>query len=170
MSWKKIIGGIAPTIATALGGPLAGTAVKYLSGQLLGDENASEAELEAAIASASPEDLARLKEIDANFKVEMERIGVDIFELETKDRQNARDMAAKTTLIPQMILSVVYIAGYFGLIYLLLFGDVAIKNEIRDMAQILIGIMTTAIPMILQFWFGSSHGSKSKDGPPKLKS
>ncbi len=161
--WKSVLSSIAPTIATALGGPVAGGAVKYLAGAFLGDEDASEQDLQRAISTASPEQLARIREIDAKFKVDMERAGVDVFELETKDRQDAREMAEKKGLWPQMVLSVVYIAGYFGLIYLLLFGDVEIKQSVKEMSSILIGIMTTAIPMILQFWFGSSHGSKSKD-------
>ena len=50
--WKKVLGGIAPTIATALGGPLAGTATKFLASSLLGKDEASESELEAAIIGA----------------------------------------------------------------------------------------------------------------------
>ena len=163
MDWKNLLGSIAPTIATALGGPLAGTATKFLANHFLGDEDAPMEDIQAAVMGASPEQLAALKKIDADFKVEMERIGVDIFALEVEDRKSARDMAAKTSLVPQMILSCIYISGYFALIYLLLFGDVELKASISDMAKVLIGIMTTAIPMILQFWFGSSHGSKNKE-------
>lgn len=161
--WKNVLGGIAPTIAAALGGPVAGGAVKFLADKFLGDEKAGEHDLAEAIAGASPQDLAELRRIDAEYKIAMEKAGVDVFKLETQDRANAREMATKTSLIPQMVLSVIYIVGYFTLIYLLLFGDAEIKQSVGDLAKVLIGVMTTAIPMILQFWFGSSHGSKNKD-------
>jgi hypothetical protein len=36
MDWKKIVGAVAPTLATALGGPLAGMAAAAVSDALLG--------------------------------------------------------------------------------------------------------------------------------------
>ena len=56
-----LLGQIAPTIATALGGPLAGIAVKTLSAVLLGHENGSEDDVKAAMTSASPDQLVALK-------------------------------------------------------------------------------------------------------------
>ena len=47
-----LLGQVAPTIATALGGPLAGVAVKTLSNVLLGHENGSEDEVKATKAVA----------------------------------------------------------------------------------------------------------------------
>ena len=161
--WKSLIGTLAPTIATALGGPLAGTATKFLASSLLGDENATQGDLEAAILGGNPEALANIKQIDADFKIEMERIEVDVYALEVDDRKNARDMA-KVNMVPQMILSVIFIGGYFAIVYLLFSGQAKIAPEIRDVANILLGVMTGSIPTILQFWFGSSHGSKQKHG------
>ncbi len=50
---------VAPTIASALGGPLAGLAVKTLSSALLGTEQGSEQEVAAALSSATPDQLAK---------------------------------------------------------------------------------------------------------------
>ena len=44
VDWKDVIGAVAPTIATALGGPLAGAAVKTLSNVLLGHEKGTESD------------------------------------------------------------------------------------------------------------------------------
>jgi hypothetical protein len=66
-----LLGQVAPTLATALGGPLAGLAVKTLSNVLLGNEEGSEAEVAAALRNATPDQLAEIKQIDADFKVRM---------------------------------------------------------------------------------------------------
>jgi len=156
MNWKKIVAGVAPTLATALGGPLAGTATKYIAGQLLGDENASEAEIEAAILNATPEDLMNLRKIDNDFKLEMKRLDVDLEKMAVDDRKSARSLAEKTNLWPQIVLSVLFIGGYFGILYLLFSGTITLDGSIRDMANILLGVLTAGIPMILRFWFGGS--------------
>lgn len=158
---KKLIAGVAPTLASALGGPFAGSAVKFISQKLLGKDNATEAEVEIALASASPTELGALRKIDNEFKVEMGRQGIDVFALEVDDRKDARALA-RVNMVPQMILSVLFIGGYFFLVWMLFSGKVVISEELRDMANILIGVMTANIPQIMAFWFGSSHGSKSK--------
>ena len=48
----NIVKTVAPTIATAMGGPLAGMAVRTLSETLLGKPDGTEAELAAAAAAA----------------------------------------------------------------------------------------------------------------------
>lgn len=160
-SWKAIVANFAPTVAAALGGPLAGTATKFLASQLLGDENAKDAAIEAALLSATPADLAKLKEIDNNFALEMSKLDVDVFKLEIDDRQGARDLA-KLNMWPQISLSALFIGGYFSLIFMLFSGEVVISENIKDMGNILLGVLTASVPQIMSFWFGSSSGSKEK--------
>ena len=73
MDWKNTLAAIAPTLATAIGGPLAGGAVKFLSGKLLGDD-ANIQDLEKLVTNASPDQLAEIKRLDNQFKLEMEKI------------------------------------------------------------------------------------------------
>jgi len=37
-----------------------------------------------------------------------------------------------------------------------------LSAEMQPTFNIILGVLTAAIPMILQFWFGSSNGSKDK--------
>ncbi len=161
MNWKNIVSNLAPTIATALGGPLAGTATKFLANEFLGNSDANEKDLQAALVGATPEDLAKLREIDNKFALEMSKLDIDVFALEVEDRKSARGLA-KVNMRPQMILSTIFIGGYFVLIFLLFSGEVQITENIKDMANILLGVLTASIPSIMQFWFGSSSGSKEK--------
>ena len=95
MSWKDTLAAIAPTLATALGGPLAGAATKFLASELLGDENASLESIEAAVIGASPEALVNLKQLDADFKLGMKKLDVDVIKIEATDKE----MRVKITLI-----------------------------------------------------------------------
>lgn len=160
--WKQILAGVAPTIATALGGPLAGAATKHLAAALLGDKDAKAGQIEGAILSATPDDLLNLRKIDNDFKLKMQQVGVDVYKISVDDRKDARGMAVKTSMAPQCVLSVIFIGGYFGLLYMLFGGHISIDDSLRDMANVLIGVMTANIPQIMAFWFGSSHSSKVK--------
>ena len=162
MDWKDIVKSIAPTLGTALGGPMGGMAVKFLGDKLLGSESASETDVADFISSASPDTLLQVKGLENDFKTKMKELEVDVFKLETEDRKDARTLA-KFNMWPHITLSAIYVIGYFLVLSSILTGKVQIPVESREQVNILIGIMTAAIPMILQFWFGSSHGSKTKD-------
>jgi len=155
MSWKKIVAGIAPTLATALGGPFAGMAVKAIGNKLIGKENAQEAEVEAALLSATPDQLLKIKELDSEFALEMKRLDVDLEALAVSDRSSARELF-RVNIWPQITLSVLFIGGYFTILWALFGGTIMLDPSIRDMSNILLGVLTAGIPMILRFWFGGS--------------
>lgn len=69
MNFKKLIGTVAPFLGTLIGGPFGGAAGAALGKLLCGDEKASEKEIEKAIASASPETLLKLREIDSQERI-----------------------------------------------------------------------------------------------------
>lgn len=161
MSWKETLGALAPTLATALGGPLAGAATKFIAGKLLGDENADIQDIEAAVLGASPEQLANLKSLDNEFKLEMKKLDIDVIALSVDNTKSAREMA-KTNMWPQIILSALFVVGYFAILISLGFGLFSLDNSAKDTLILLLGIMTREMPTIMQFWFGSSFGSKNK--------
>ena len=167
--WKKILGGIAPTIATAMGGPMAGAAVKFLSNSLMGHNDATEDEIKDYLVSADPQQLANIKEIDNNFKAKMKELDVDIYKLNVENTKSARSMAEKTTMWPQIILSSIFVVGYFAILILLASGIFVIPEQIKDTLILLLGVMTREMPTIMQFWFGSSFGSKKKTEKYEVK-
>lgn len=160
--WKSVLGSVAPLLGTAVGGPFGAMAGKLLGQALVGDENASEKQIQQALATADPATILKVKEAELKFQATMKELDIKEVDLHLKDTQNARDMAIKTTLVPQMVLSAIFITGYFILVFILFSGQIKIDDSIRDMSNILIGVMTANIPSIMQFWFGSSHGSKTK--------
>lgn len=84
LDWIKKIAGYAPDIAAAVatgGSSLAVTGLRILGKELLGNESASESEIERAVLSASPEQMVELTRCNNEFKVEMKR-------LENQDKQS----------------------------------------------------------------------------------
>jgi len=158
--WKSLLGSIAPTIATALGGPVAGMAVKALGGALLGNEDAGKDEVELALANASPADLLKVKEVDAKFKTDMEKAGVDLERIASDDRANAREREIKTGDNAPKILATVIVIGFFATLYAIAFAD--IPDKAMQPVSILLGALTAMLTQVGNYYFGSSAGSKKK--------
>lgn len=161
MDWKGIVSSIAPTIGTALCGPIGGTAVKFLADKFLGNENATEDELREAILGAKPEDLVKIKSLESEFKLQMRKLDIDIERLHQLDRASARDLA-KTDIKPHVVFSVLFIGGYFVILILIMNGGVKIDDKIFAVFTTVFGVVTASIQQIMNFWFGSSKGSKDK--------
>ena len=160
MSWLETIGKVAPLVATTLGGPLAGMAVKMAT-DALGIEN-SEKALESAVLSGSPEVLFQMKQVESNLKIELRKLGIKEQEIAAGDRSDARSLA-KANMLPQIILSTIYTIGYCAVLWQFVTGDVVIPVESSGTFNIVLGVLTAAQTQIMNFWFGSSSGSKSKD-------
>lgn len=158
MDWKKTLATFAPTIATALGGPLAGMAAKVIANKLGIDP----ADIEQAVLTGDPEVMLKLKQAEQSFLLEMEKLGVERDKLIIGDVQDARGLA-KLDMTPHMILSTIYTIGYFGLIASLIFDLASVPDgNSGHLMSGLIGVLTTLQVKVADFWFGSSHGSKQK--------
>jgi uncharacterized membrane protein len=57
----------------------------------------------------------------------------------------------------QVVLSVVFIAGYFVILSKFLDGKIATPPEWKDVLTALISLLTAAVLMICQFWFSRSR-------------
>lgn len=161
-NWKSIVATVAPGIATALGGPLAGIAVKTLSGALLGKDDGTQAEVEEAILQADPEALARVREADADLKARLAQAGVDLEKMAAQDRASARSMAMTKGLTPQVILAAIFVCGFVAVLYSVFSGMAPLTDTTRDVVIYLLGILSAGLTQVMNFFFGSSAGSKEK--------
>ena len=155
-----LLGQIAPSIATALGGPLAGVAVKTLSGALFGHEDSTEEQIIEAMATASPDQLAAIKKIDADFKVQMKSLDIDLERIAAGDRDSARQMQKETKDPTPKILAYFITFGFFGaLVWILVFG---LPQTGLEVILMMLGSLSTSWTGVVQFYYGSSAGSKAK--------
>jgi len=161
--WKSILSQVAPTIATALGGPLAGMAVAFIGNKVLGKPAATVDDIANLVTSTDPQALVQLKQAELDFQAHLQDVGVQLDQLDVSDRESARNLAIARGFWPQIALSVVFLGGYFMLMWVIVVGSVNIPPAYHDLAVTLIGVLTAGVPMILNFWFGSTHGSQKKD-------
>ena len=158
MSWKSILSSVAPTIATALGGPFAGTAVKFLAGKLLGDESKSQDEVEQFILGASPEQLVNIKKLDNDFKLEMEKLGVDVFKLEVADKGNAREHNKHSNM--PAVLSISLTGFVVGIVCALFYTSP--PEGAREVLFMLLGVVIKEWSNSMHYWYGTTRSSQEK--------
>lgn len=159
--WKAPLRVIAPTLATALGGPLAGAAVAALSKKLLGKEGGSQEEIAEVLLGGKPEDLLKLKELEVEFKEHMAALGVELEKLEVEDRKDARARQVATKDPIPNILACVIVLALLVMMGLLFSHTVPEPNQAAF--HNLLGILEGAVLSVMNFEFGSSRGSREKD-------
>jgi len=159
-SFGPLLRQVAPTIATALGGPVAGMAVRALSIGLLGRDDGSASDLAEVLAAATPDQVTEIKRIDAEFQVKMKQLDIDLEALVVADRKSARDMQTqvRSNLVPALAIFV--IVSFVSVTVATLLGYTKIDSVL---AGTLIGYLSAKAEQIISFYFGSSHGSQNKD-------
>lgn len=166
--WRATIGAVAPGLATALGGPLAGAAVKVIADKVFGNPNASEADLAAALAlgTLTGEQIKALKQAEMEMQVELARIGQASDAAYLADTDSARK---QTTALAQSgsgiawgapVVSTLIVVGYFACIYMLFLVDRQWDERTSGLLNNLFGALTAAFIQVANYWLGSSAGSK----------
>jgi hypothetical protein len=159
--WKSVVQAVAPTLATALGGPLAGSAVQAIGAALLGKPEASEREVAQAVERAQPQALATLREADAAFAAEMARLELDLERLAADDRADARSREVQTgDKITPRALAVGITLGFFGVLAVMLARGLPAQGG--DAILVMLGALGAAWTAVVSYYFGSSAGSQRK--------
>lgn len=176
--WKATLGTVAPGLATVLLGPMAGMAAKIAVEKLgLTDEGegSNTEKLANAVASGDPDVFVRLREAEIELEKELRRMDLSFEQLKVKreeiaagDRDSARDLAKARGMTPQVILGAIYTGGFVILLFALFDGQVALDPEHEALANILLGMLAAGQTQVLNFFFGSSTGSKNKDAAMAL--
>jgi hypothetical protein len=151
----NLLKGIAPTLATAVAGPLGGAAVSAIAGRL-GVTDSVEAVAKAI--AGDPQAAQKLADMELEYA-----------KLNAQDRDSARKAYAAIAtsenatkldkmVVPILALGVVGLA--FSLIGVLMFVDT--PNDQQQLVIFALGFITSAAGQVLSFYFGSSQGSKDK--------
>tara|TARA_R110000868_G_scaffold17677_10_gene77026 strand:- start:310 stop:828 length:519 start_codon:yes stop_codon:yes gene_type:complete len=152
---------VAPSIASAVGGPLAGMATRAISEALLGKSDGTEQELENAVASATPEQLLALKKAEQEFAVKMRELDIDLERISNADRDSARSREVSLRDWTPRVLAGLITVGYFGVLFWMLrFG--LPNTGSSEALLVMLGALGTAWGGVVAYYFGSSAGSKEK--------
>lgn len=161
MKLKDIVRTVAPALAGALGGPLAGTAVRVLSEKFLGKPDGTPEELETFLQTASPEQIVALKALDLEFKGKLLDAGIKIEEIEVADRSSARQMFMAAKDPTPSLLTAAVVVVWAAIQYLLFTGEA--PEGSRELIARMLGTVDAALLTVMTFWFGSSRGSSEKN-------
>lgn len=150
---KGLIGDLAPTLGAALGGPVGGAAATMLADVLGCDPTPQK--IEKALQQATPEQLAEIKKAELDFEVRMKELEVDVFALETKDTQHARDAFQEDwTARAIALLSILLFGGYVLLVTL----QPADDNDL-NVVNLVLGYLGGIVSSVVSFYFGASKSS-----------
>ena len=154
MDWLKQI---APTLATALAGPLAGLAVDAISKAVGIDpkdvnKTISEGKLTA-------EQIAQIKTAELAMAARAQELGLDFEKIAVDDRKSARQMQISTQSWIPGGMAILVTIGFFGI----LIGLMTEHFKTSDALMLMLGSLGTAWTGIIAFYFGSSAGSQKKD-------
>jgi hypothetical protein len=152
---------LAPTIATAVGGPLAGTAVTFLEKALGLAPGAGAQSVATALSAATPEQLAAVKAAENDFTVKMRELDISVTKLDDDDRESARAREAAIKDATPAILAYVLTIGLFG--FIVLMSLVSIPPSSAQALNLTLGSIGTAWVAMISYYYGSSRSSQSKD-------
>ena len=156
MDWLK---SIAPTIATAMGGPLAGMAVEAISKAIGVDP--SEVQNTINSGKMTADQIASLQTAEIALKARAQEMGLDFEKLAVADRASARQMQISTNSFVPPTLSIMIVVAWSAVQYFLLTH--VIDPSMRELIARVLGTLDGALMLVLSFYFGSSSGSQAKD-------
>ncbi|MEL7030189.1 MAG: hypothetical protein AAGL49_13515, partial [Pseudomonadota bacterium] len=160
-AWKRVVAAAAPQLAHALGGPLAGAAVRAIAEKVLGDPEADETRLEQALAAPSPAQLAALRQAEAEFVRAMQELEIDLERIAAADRDSARRRQTEMKDWTPSVLGFAIIAGFFCVLVAMMGGAIPAGAETEF--SILLGALATMTAAVVNYFFGSSAGSARKN-------
>jgi hypothetical protein len=154
MEWLK---SVAPTIASALGGPLAGLAVEAVSKAIGIDPKDVQSTIDSG--KLTSEQIGQIKLAEIEMAARAQELGLDFEKLSVQDRSSARDMQSATRSMIPSVLAMLVTLGFFGI----LVGLMTEQFKTSDALMMMLGSLGTAWTGIIAFYFGSSAGSQAKD-------
>ena len=152
-SHDLVVGSIAPNLGAALGGPLGGMAGSVIS-EVLGVPNNPKA-IEQGLQQATPEQMLQLKKAEKDFEIRMQELEVDVFKLETQDKQDARGKFSKDWTARIMGLAV--LGGFLGYIFLVTLQPPEQNSE--ALINLVLGYLGGLASAVISFYFGASNSS-----------
>ena len=159
MKLGKLLSSLAPTIASAAGGPMASMAVHVAAKKLHLPETTTANEIEDLI-EREPHKAVALKEADKEFADTIKAMEIDLesFKTEVEDRQDARQKNREANdWTPRIfILLALFLYGGFIVLVTVMPHD---QND-ETIISLVLGQLSSLLALGGSYYFGSSNGKK----------
>jgi hypothetical protein len=163
--WKSVLGQIAPTAATLLGGPFAGlavgTLVKALGISTEGKDPVATIQTALTTGQLSGDQILALKQAELDLQKHLADNGIQLEQISANDRDSARKREEVVKDHTPTVLAYLLTVGFFGTLSFMMLGEIPATGH--DVLLIMIGSLGTAWTGMIAYYYGSSAGSKAKD-------
>lgn len=151
---------VAPTLATALGGPLGGLAVSLIGGAL-GVSEPTQDKIKEALSSGqlTSEQITALKQAELQAQQHEKELGFKFAELDFRDRDSARSRETTVRDSTNRRLAFLLVGGFVASVGATLMGWAKVDSVL---AGTLFGYLTACVTQVLAYYFGSTAGSQIK--------
>ena len=158
---NDILKALAPTLASAVLGPLGGVAVSAI-GKIFGIDNATTESVSKAFQDGklTPDQLAEIQKLELQYQNDEKERGFRYAELEYKNTDSARQMQIVTKSPFPAILSGGITLGFFGILGWMLYDPNVVNSP---PLLIMLGSLGSAFGAVINYWLGSTKGSQDKD-------
>ena len=151
---KNVVGAVAPTLGSALGGTMGDMDMNMIA-EKLGVPNNPKA-VEKAIENATPEQMIEIKKAEQAFDLQMKELDVDVFKMEVADGQDARKHFSKDWTA--RIMGIAVIGGFLGYIFLVTIQPPEQNSE--ALINLVLGYLGGLASAVISFYFGASNSGK----------
>lgn len=162
MDWLGTLKTVAPTVASALGGPLAGAAVTALANVIGGEPTAKAVQSAIEDGKLTAEQVAEIKKLEIQYQAQEKEMGFKFAELAFQDRDSARKAnVAGGTQKYLFWLSILLLVVCIGSEVYVLFNGLPQGASELVIGRVL-GLLDSAAMLVLSYWYGTSAGSAQK--------
>lgn len=147
---------LAPTVAQAAGGPMAGMAVKMVAAKL-GVPDASADKIEE-ILQTQPEKAVLVQQADGDFKDRIREMEIDLesFKAEVDDRKDAREKFSDDPT--PKVFAMLALVGFLGYVFMVTVQPPDANDD--GVVNLILGYLGGLVSGISAFFFGGSNGKK----------
>lgn len=178
INWRSLVGGIAPILGTAFGGPLGGEAMSLLGAALgLGDKP-SDSDIAATLGNGhlTGDQIVAIRQAGDTLQARLKELDIDVLKLNAateqsyvSDTSDARHSFATDDKV--FWLGIVILTTFAASMAIVLYGMYIMLTGKVEVSPALIGVACTLVGTIIgylasnaqqvvNFFFGSSKGSK----------
>jgi hypothetical protein len=158
--WKGVLNAVAPTVATALGGPFAGLAVEAL-GKVLGMDGATVEKVQARLAEGqlTGEQIQQLKQAELALQTRMRELDIQEEQLYASDRDSARRREGEVKDSTNRNLAYIVVGAFIAMVVSTLLGYAKVESVL---AGTLVGYLSAKCEQVLAYYFGSTKSGQRK--------
>lgn len=168
MDWKNVLRTLAPTVATALGTPLAGGIVVAL-GELFGIAEPTQDKIRSVIESGqlTGEQVSAIKQLELKLKGEEQERGFRFAELEVRDRDAARGRDVELAKTGKRnwradLMFLLAVAVIVGLV-MAIWSAPNLNEYMKGIVTLVLGRFLGYLDNIYNFEFGTTRSSQDKN-------